>query len=153
MCYLPIFLSGEYFISPFKYHFHTETARVCPAVVFSRNPSLWNISVSAEVTICLRISGGLLIRERRYKLWIFIKKTSWKRHEATEDLGLNFKCCSYLLMPLWSHRWNSTKEISLVLPLSLPFFSPSPSCPSFLCHCPEWQWFKLSDISSSKFST
>lgn len=28
MRYLPIFLSGEYFISPFKYHFHTERGPV-----------------------------------------------------------------------------------------------------------------------------
>ena len=32
MRYLPISLSGEYFILPFKYHFHTKRG-LCPAVV------------------------------------------------------------------------------------------------------------------------
>lgn len=56
--------------------------RACVPPWFHLHSSLWNISVSDEVVTCLRISGGLLIRECRSGLWIFINSSSWKRHEA-----------------------------------------------------------------------
>lgn len=144
MRYLSVFLSGEYYISPFKYHFHTQRGPVSCSVFFFffflyPRSSLWNNSVSDEMTVCLHVfffvffyQRGFLIRE--CKSWIFINmglmKKAWTQtvvswHGATDD-GLKFKCCSYLLWPLWPYRWTSTEKLIISSSVSVFLFLSAP---------------------------
>lgn len=84
----------------------------CVPRCFYPHSSLWNISVPDEVTICLHISGGLLIRECRSGIVNFdqqgLMKKAWSQtvvswHRASDD-KLKFKHYSYLLRSLWPHR-------------------------------------------------
>lgn len=102
---------------------------VCVPQWFYPHSSLWNISVSDEVTICLHISGGHLIRECRSGLWIFINRGSWKRHEAKlwssgiepqlTSLNLN---AVHIYCGLCGHTDRLLQKNSLFLSLFLSFF-------------------------------
>lgn len=144
MRYLSVFLSGEYYISPFKYHFHTQRGPVSCSVFFFFFFSLPALFIVKQ--LCFRRDDGLFARFffvffyqrgfliRECKSWIFtnmgLMKKAWTQtvvswHGATDD-GLKFKCCSYLLWPLWPYRWTSTEKLIISSSVSVFLFLSAP---------------------------
>lgn len=156
MRYLSVFLSGEYYISPFKYHFHTQRGPVSCSVFFFffflyPRSSLWNNSVSDEMTVCLLvfflvffISGAFWSGNANHE---FLPTWGpWKRHEPKlwsagmepRMTGLNLNA-AHIYCGLCGLTDGLVRKSSLFPPLFLSF------CFS-LRRCPEWRWFKLSDF-------
>lgn len=156
MRYLSVFLSGEYYISPFKYHFHTQRGPVscsvfsffffftralhCETTLFQTR---WR-SVCTFFFLFFFISGAFWSGNANHEFlptW-----GSWKRHEPKlwsagmepRMTGLNLNA-AHIYCGLCGLTDGLVRKSSLFPPLFLSF------CFS-LRRCPEWRWFKLSDF-------
>lgn len=107
-----------------------------PRSGFYSHSSLWNISVSDEVTICLHISGGAFWSGNADQDYEFLSTGAHEKHMkpncghlaySPQDDKLKFKCCSVFYRGLCGSTDILWKN-SLFLPISLPFLFSSISC-------------------------